>query len=335
MSSSAQTLLKHRNFHSLNYRQLGRKVCVLTHVIQKLSQNERDFDRLFIEELAFGEGFLAAFSRRVGFSYRSIKAVKHSVYEIFDDDAWGETDIIIEFEDGAVLLIENKLSADFQQNQAERYQARAEIHRKRGAEVKTVLIAPLVYLNAVSKTDWDLMCSYADIAECIDTQDARSKWKKSLFLEAGNRADRVKNLAASATARKRVSKELLKFKEAWVNLVAESVDWTANAQRGATDEFLYAPQSNHLGLRIWHHPFQGYLSVQNLEKVASLDIAKFQRILPEGFQIRKHPKSTYLDAPTPTIDMTAEFQAEREHVEEGMRIARQALDLVEATVQRT
>ncbi len=305
----------------------------MKHVIQKISQNERDFDRLFIEELAFRDGFFDAFARRVGFKSRPIKAIKHSVYENFGDDAWGETDILVEFVDGAALLIENKLSADFQPGQAERYQARAEHRAKRGAEVKTLLIAPLVYLNAANKVGWDMTCSYAEIAECIGGPDPRSKWRQSLFLEAGNRAARVQTLAASSTARKGASAELLAFKIAWLELATESIEWTANPQRGATDEFLYAPRFNPLGLRIWHHPFGGYLSVQNLEKLATLDISEFQEALPEGFRIKKHPNSTYLDAPTPAIDMTAKFSEERENVEEGMAIARQALDLVEAAVR--
>ncbi|NBB98671.1 MAG: hypothetical protein GVY34_10995 [Alphaproteobacteria bacterium] len=307
----------------------------MTSVIQKLSHNERDFDRLFIEELAFGEGFLASFLRRIDFGFRSIKVIKHSVFEKFNEDAWGETDIYVEFEDGALLLIENKLSADFQKDQAKRYRARAEIYKRNGTEANTVLIAPLIYLNTVSKTDWDIVCCYSDIAECIDGQDVRSKWKRSLFLEADNRANRVQNLAISNNARKLASKELLKFKKAWREMATESLDWTANPQTGATDEFLYAPHSNPLGLRVWHHPFKGYLSVQNLEKVAGLDIEKLTKTLPEDFSIVKHPKSIYLDAMTPTIDMTADFQTEREHVEEGMRIARQALELVEAAAQGT
>lgn len=310
-----------------------RRDSVLKHVIQKISQNERDFDRLFIEELAFREGFFDAFARRIGFKSRPIKAIKHSVYENFGGDAWGETDILVEFMDGAALLIENKLSADFQPDQAERYQARAEHHAKGGAEVKTILIAPLVYLNAANKMDWDMTCSYAEIAECIGAPDTRSKWRQSLFLEAGNRAARVQTLAASSKARKSASAELFAFKTAWFELATESIEWTANPQRGATDEFLYAPKFNPLGLRIWHHPFSGYLSVQNLEKLATLEIAKFREALPEGFRIKTHPNSTYLDAPTPAIDMTAKFHEELENVEEGMAIARQALDLVEAAVR--
>lgn len=312
----------------------GERVSVLEHTIQKLSQNERDFDRLFIEELAFREGFFDEFSRRIGFEPRPIKAIKHSVHENFGGNAKGETDILVELEDGAALLIENKLSADFQPNQAERYQARAEHHGKDGAEVKTVLIAPLAYLNAVPNGAWDLTCSYAEIAECIGSQDKRSEWRQSLFLEAGNRAARMRTLATNSEALKVASEELIAFKTAWFKLATNSIEWIANSQHGATDEFLYAPRFNPFRLRIWHHPFNGYLSVQNLEKCPDLDIVELQKALPEGFRIKKHPNSTYLDAPTPPIDMTANFSAEREHVEEGMRIARQALDLVEAAARR-
>ena len=144
----------------------------------------------------------------------------------------------------------------------------------------------------------------------------------------------MRTLATNSEALKVASEELIAFKTAWFKLATNSIEWIANSQHGATDEFLYAPRFNPFRLRIWHHPFNGYLSVQNLEKCPDLDIVELQKALPEGFRIKKHPNSTYLDAPTPPIDMTANFSAEREHVEEGMRIARQALDLVEAAARR-
>ncbi|MEQ8652860.1 MAG: hypothetical protein RIC87_10390 [Kiloniellales bacterium] len=302
-------------------------------VIPEMKNNERDFDRLFIEELAYGERFFESFCAKIGFEFRPIRKIKHSEEENFGANAWGETDIFVELEDGALLLIENKVSPVFQPDQAERYRARAEHHAKNGTEVRTVLIAPEVYLGPVPKGSWDTMCSYAEIANCIASGDARSEWKKTILLNAGNRAARAHDLAKNSAAREQVSTELLAFKSAWHQFIMETPDWSANTQIGKTDEFLYRPRRNPHNFTIWHHPFEGYLSVQEFEESLILDEVKLGITFPEGFVLKWHPKSVYLDASTPVIDMSAAFADELENVEEGMRIARHALDLAEAIIR--
>lgn len=305
----------------------------MTEIAPQLTSNERDFDRLFMEELAFGEGFLEAFCAKIGVQPKPVASIRHSVTENFGGLAWGETDIFVAFEDDTALLIENKLSAGFQPEQAERYRARAAHHAGRGLRCRTVLIAPKVYLSSVDTEDWDHVCSYEDIADCMGASDPRSRWRQALFREAGSRAARVSRLAASSAARKAASAELLAFKTSWLGWIRASGDWAANPQRGATDEFLYRPRDNPFGLRIWHHPLAGYLSVQNLGKFAHLWDADFRRSLPEGFRLSEHPSDIYLDATVPAIDMSSDFAVEKDNVIAGMEIARKALDLAEAAIR--
>ena len=304
----------------------------LPNVVQRMSHNERDFDRLMIEELAFGEGFYAAFAQALGIDPRPIKAIRHSVHENFGGLAWGETDVFVYLEGGA-LMIENKVGAGFQPEQAARYRARAAHHMIGGADVRTVLVAPAIYLSTVPAADWDHMCSYAAIADCIGGQTRRDEWRRTMLREAGNRAAKLQNMANSSASRMAASNELLAFKRAWHAKIGESIQWTANPQSGSSDEFLYAPTDNPFGLRIWHHPFSGYMSVQNLQRYPITESAEFAAALPEGFYIAKTDKSTYLNSPTPAVDMTAGFEDELENVEEGMRIARQAIDLVETVIR--
>ena len=301
--------------------------------IAKFSFQERDFDLFFMEELSFDVGFFEAFADRIGMAQQPIKAIRHSVYENFDNDAWGETDVLVELQDGTVLLIENKLTANFQPEQAIRYRARAQYHRATGSDALTILIAPAAYLDGIPEGSWDRTCSYGEIADCMLANDARGRWRQSLFREAGNRASCVRRMAGSHSARRSASNELMAFKAAWFKMIKGTSEWCANPQQGATDEFLYAPKENEFNLRIWHHPFAGYLSVYNLEKHPALNEAQLDT-LPEGFELRKHPKSIHLDAAAPEIDMSREFSVERVHVEEGMSIARRALDLAESAIAR-
>ena len=301
-------------------------------IIPDIKNNERDFDRLFIEELSFGGTFFELFCAKIDFKFRPIRTIRHSVEvkKDFGGKAWGETDILVELEDGGVLLIENKLSSVFQPEQAERYRARAAHHAKNGSEVRTVLIAPEIYLCSVPEGDWDEMCSYADIASCITSADARSEWRKTILRDAGSRAARTHDLATNPAARSEASLELQAFKAAWLAFIMSTPDWTANIQEGSLNEFLYKPTVNPSNFNIWHHPLKGYLSVQNLEKFSESDVKKLNATLPEGFFLKKHPKSVYLDALIPVIDMSASFTDELENVKEAMSIARHALDLAEA-----
>ncbi|WP_288928765.1 PD-(D/E)XK nuclease family protein [uncultured Maritimibacter sp.] len=299
-------------------------------VMPIVSFNERDFDLLLIEELAFNPEFCAEFAKRFSVEAPAVAHIRHSVHENFGDMAWGETDIFVRFEDGTTLLIENKVSAQFQPDQAARYRARAKVHSVSGKTAKTVLIAPGAYLSGVVPEDWDYLCSYADLADCIPSGDARADWRRSLLRQAGGRAARVTALAGSAAARKAASAELAAFKAAWLDLIRQDGSWSANPQFGATDEFLYRPSLNRFGLTAWHHPMAGYVSIQNLEKTESIDLVALQASLPEGFRLSRHPKSVYLDAVVPSIDMSSPFSDEQEQVEDGMTIARKAIDLVEA-----
>ncbi len=299
----------------------------------QISHLERDFDLFFIEEITFAEGVFQAMMAKVGLGSHAIKSIRHSVYENFSDDAWGETDIFVELDGPCILLIENKLTAAFQPDQAARYRARAKHHAKDVADVRTLLIAPSVYLDAVPQGDWDSKLSYEEIADAMLANTPRDTWRQSLFREAGSRAARVRSLANSGLERKAVSPELIAFKFDWYNAIKNSAIWNANPQIGSTDEFLYRPQSNPYRLTVWHHPFAGYLSVQIPKEYAERIETSLKRLLPEKFRLTRHPSTIYVDASVPEIDMSAEFADEWDRVDESMRVARQALDLVETAIR--
>ncbi|WP_171042957.1 PDDEXK-like family protein [Maritimibacter alexandrii] len=292
--------------------------------------NERDFDLLFIEEVAFSGAFRKELARKLALGDSEITSIEHSVHENFGGLAWGETDILVRFANGSILLIENKVSARFQPEQAARYRARASVHSERGFEARTALIAPEPYLAGVEPSEWDYVCSYEEIASFISDTDPRSDWKRSLLENAGSRAARVKALAGSSAARKAASAELAAFKADWLAMIRRDAAWKANPQSGSTDEFSYRPASNPYGLSVWHHPMSGYLSIQNLEKIVSLRLDDLAASLPEGFKITRHPSSVYLDAIVPSIDMSSTLSQELDQVLDGMETARRALDLVES-----
>jgi hypothetical protein len=311
---------------------------VLTsHLKPHINPQERDFDLLLIEEFTFDSDFLHRFKKKIGVKISDAFSVSHSVYEQFGGDAWGETDILLKLLQGPTLLIENKLSAGFQDGQALRYKARAQHHTSNGIPALTILVAPSAYLVELSiqgpGEDWSHFVSYQDIADMMNAENSRSKWRRSLLIDAGIRSARVKRLSTSANAQKAAKAELLAFKVAWREMIMNTSTWQANAQFGAIDEFLYSPRYNPKNLKVWHHPMAGYLSIQ-VPKEYALEVSQnCPSPLPEGMKLEKHPSTVYLDAETPSIDMSAPFESERSTVEASMAIARSALDLVETALQ--
>lgn len=109
---------------------------------------ERDIDLLLMEEFASSPSFGAWFLARVGLKDRSnLLEVARSV-----TTSNGESDLELTLEslDGIQkVLIENKVDAQFQPKQAERYRERAEVYMSTGAckSALTVLVAPEAYVT--------------------------------------------------------------------------------------------------------------------------------------------------------------------------------------------
>ncbi len=135
---------------------------------------------------------------------------------------------------------------------------------------------------------------------------------------------------------------LIAFKDAWLQLIKDSSEWDANQPQNGfgpkTPEFIYRPSGNQFGLDVWHHP--EFLSVRDRGGIkpghlSALDEASLKASFPNWICPKRHEVgSLYLNAAAPKIDMSADFAVEQMRVEEGMKIARRALDHAEAAILR-
>lgn len=153
---------------------------------------ERDLDLLLLEELATNVGFRAWFIRRVAPTLDAsgrLLAAKRGVTE-----SNGESDLEIAWQlpDGssAHLLIENKIDANLQANQAARYRERAQTYLRRGAcsWARTVIVAPLRYFGEGESTrGFDARVTYEQISDRLREAGqlgARGAYKLYLLSEA-------------------------------------------------------------------------------------------------------------------------------------------------------
>ena len=142
---------------------------------------ERDIDLLVCSELHFPESPLhQLFVGRWNGGLADFAGAWVSVSYSGSD---GETDILVSYESGTkslVLLIEDKIDAEYQPGQPERYQARAEQWRKEmtsGSDVETILLAPEDYFETQGSEIFERQVSYEEvIAVLANATDQRTRF---------------------------------------------------------------------------------------------------------------------------------------------------------------
>ena len=140
---------------------------------------ERDIDLLVCSELHSGESPLHRLLVG-GWSDGNARFLGAGVSYPQPD---GETDIVVLFESDSgrlVLLIEDKIDAEYQPEQPERYRARAERLQASGGaglEVETVLLAPEAYFENEGSDVFDRQLSYETVVEAlVESPDRRSQF---------------------------------------------------------------------------------------------------------------------------------------------------------------
>src|ERR1035441_3163681 len=118
---------------------------------------ERQIDFLLQEEFSLGTAFLQKFLDLCGIQQKAIDVcdVRASVRDQYDEESSGESDVVVLYraEGDAesarrALLIENKIDAAFQPDQAERYICRGKLGApKLWSAYATCLVAPRAYIK--------------------------------------------------------------------------------------------------------------------------------------------------------------------------------------------
>ncbi|WP_435349259.1 PD-(D/E)XK nuclease family protein [Haloarchaeobius sp. HRN-SO-5] len=138
------------------------------------SVRERDIDLVVVQLVQTSTPFREWFSTQLAADtdLSRFLGVSHSV-----STPNGETDIELGFEtdrgDRHLVLVENKISASFQDQQIERYYERGERYESNGdCEHFTVgLLAPERYVGTAERTAFDSVVTYEDVLSYLDSSD--------------------------------------------------------------------------------------------------------------------------------------------------------------------
>lgn len=149
------------------------------------SVRERDIDLLLLEEWNVNGEFATWFVSKIQgmeanmnhrYGYHSVAA-----------DNLGETDLFLEYDDDrgkVAILVENKIDACFQKNQARRYKRRASnIEEKGYSKAITCIVAPRHFLDAHAESrEFDSQISYEDIGTWFRSQDnERARYRSTMI----------------------------------------------------------------------------------------------------------------------------------------------------------
>lgn len=166
---------------------------------------EEHIDLLFLEEfVSFNEFQKWFLLNTIGVESPTIQVIRaeHSVFK-----KGRESDLEITFNrknEITLFLIENKINAQFQTNQAEDYKKRAIEYVKRGmcSESYTVLFAPAHYISLIKSTHlFDYYISFEDVISFFEQQNQlgnRAKYKIEILNKAIEKFDIKRNKANSS-----------------------------------------------------------------------------------------------------------------------------------------
>ena len=274
------------------------------------SIQERDIDMILLEELNCNKSFCDFIIKENNLP----KLYSDNIaWKSISDFGLGETDILFSYkndEKTIFILIENKLDAEFQTNQFNRYQERGlkYLKEKKCDELYIILIAPHEYCT--NQQEFEKYISYESIKKFfLLSGDERSNFKSQLLsigiekLRRGYQPindirvykfwKQYNNLLKSKTEELTINPSALK-------VVPSGADWI----------FLKNDKIQRLGIQIIHKLHVGYIDLQ-IKDIKLLD----QKIDFGEYEIVETGKSKSIRSQTCSLNRFSNFENQIKEIE--------------------
>ncbi len=296
---------------------------------------ERDIDLLILEELWANEDFRTKFRSLVGLSPGQdwkFKGAWHSVCH----PTLGESDLVVEFSDpeGSLhaVLIENKVDAIPQPDQANRYRKRGEVGIDEGLwqGFTTCILAPEYYLrNTPDAGLYETKVSYETLSELVGASlkgfPERARFRQELLKHAIDQNRR-------GYSPKQDDKVTLFWRNYWEGVTARFPDLRMKepGSKPADASWIeFHPFDFPKGFWIYHKLKEGTIDLQTPVKADRLqDLAlACEPWLKEGMQVVKTGKSCSIRMAVPRLDHAGDFAEQKQVAFVGMEAAAQMASL--------
>jgi len=294
--------------------------------------SERDIDLLLLEEFLASEAFCAWFiEQALGGSpirFTKLLSAQRAVTQ-----TTGESDLEVVFstqdQQSFYLLVENKIAASFQPNQAARYRCRGDNYLQQGKcnQYATVLVAPQRYVgDARDRKGFDAWVSYEAVQEWFQAQHGlgdRRRYKLALLAAAITKGTFGYQPEADAPV-------TVFWKQYWTlahQIAAELEMVEPNGKPAAASFVYFRPGRLPKGVSIVHKLNKGCVDVQVADHGAKLaDLhAQFDGRLLDGMEIARAAKSGVIRLHVPAADPAQEFAPQEADVREGLAAAKTLL----------
>ena len=276
---------------------------------------ERDIDLLLMEEWCVNPDFAKFFMKNIATAKFDI--AHRSAWHSITDDAYGESDIVLTFRNGGqriAVLVEDKIDAAPQPDQAKRYQLRADKMKssRKYDKIFICIVAPEHYLENDTE-EYPNRISYETLADFLADGTPRGEYKANM-LRFGISQERrhpkpVKNELVTSFWQKYHDALKAMFPDAvmlYPRLVPINSDWP-------TIRFPEFPRKT----RIVHKMAQG-----NLDLETGLSEACLREILSrwnvEGVMVVQTGKSFVLRIPVPQLNRLEDFSSQAGKVQEAL-----------------
>lgn len=293
--------------------------------------NERDVDLLLLEEFLSSAEFGAWFIARLDPDLVGLCCVdaRRSVIQ-----ANGESDVEVDFSDSAGrrlrILIENKVGAGLQPQQAERYVARGEHYRHAGEcnAVISVIVAPARYFaDAETTKGFDRRLDYESLLEWFEGAEhlgARRRYKAALLRCAIDKG----TLGYQPVADDLVTEV---WRGYWMltRELAPELEMREPIGKPAKAGFvlMQAPVLASIGVRLRHKIKKGKVDLELPGMGRSLNFVhdSLEHLLEDGMSIQQAQQSAAVRITVPVLSTVTEFDQQRETAVYGVRAAQRML----------
>ncbi len=293
---------------------------------------ERDIDLLLVEEFCSSARFRSWFLEQT-VSARFVAGKFVGAWHSVVHPSLGESDLEVAFEGpdkgGFRLLIEDKIDAVAQPDQAERYRLRGEAYLRKSecTDFKTVIVAPERYLADKSETAlFDAAITYESLRDWFLGQTQlgeRASYKAALILAAMEEARRGYQPV--------MDERVTAFWKGYYDLAmqnAPELDMKPPGNKPAGAGFVeFKAAVLPARTRIVHKLPHGNVDLEFVGKgdsLGELERKHGRKLLP-GMRIVRAGKSGAIRLKVPELDTSADFTGQSGSVEEGLAAARQLL----------
>lgn len=286
---------------------------------------ERDLDLILLEELNVNEEFsiwlfLQAFPDRTDVPKGT--GAWHSVTQF----SLGESDLVMTYENGLAILIENKVDAPAQPDQAERY-------RKRGARgceedlwerFVTCIVAPDRYLSVNSEAqNYDFQLSYEQVRDWLAAQKTRRSLHKAYVF---NEAIEQNRRGYSPI----VDEDVTQFWWLYWELANAEYPMLKMPRPGSkpanSDWPTFRPPELGRKMNIVHKMGQGNVDLQVAGASEKLDQVR-SIVKDPNFEVVSASKSAAIRIVVAPVDRFGSFDGQREEVVRALQAARKLLNV--------